>query len=98
MKAGWKKDHWWEGIAPWMFDAVLVKRRWTRPAGALDYDHDHCEFCHAKFADVSEGALTEGYTTADEARWVCPDLQASKVRWHDVHAFRAGCQLAVSNL
>ena len=33
-------------------------------------DHDHCEFCGAKFL-VAGGDLTEGYTTADEYRWIC---------------------------
>lgn len=37
-------------------------------------DHDHCEFCGAKFmtGDVP-GALNRGYTTADGHRWICPD-------------------------
>lgn len=35
-----------------------------------DWDHDHCEFCSAKFSDA-EGDLHIGYATADHYRWVC---------------------------
>lgn len=38
-----------------------------------DNDHDHCEFCFAKF--IMDGgepdALREGYATPDKSRWVC---------------------------
>ena len=36
------------------------------------WDHDHCEFCHAKFAgpDLPD-TLHAGFTTADRYRWVC---------------------------
>jgi hypothetical protein len=36
------------------------------------WDHDHCEFCLAKFME-NEGTdiLTEGYTTSDNYRWIC---------------------------
>jgi hypothetical protein len=33
-------------------------------------DHDHCEFCGAKFSDIP-GELTEGYATLDDYRWIC---------------------------
>jgi hypothetical protein len=37
-----------------------------------DWEHDHCEFCGAKFGDRDlAGALTEGFATADRYRWVC---------------------------
>ena len=35
-------------------------------------DHDHCEFCWAKFGDFPD-ALHEGYTTEDMYPWVCPE-------------------------
>ena len=36
-------------------------------------DHEHCEFCWAKFADASlvQDALPWGYATADRYYWVC---------------------------
>lgn len=37
-----------------------------------DWDHDHCEFCFAKFSKNIEGALKEGYKTQDE-RWICTE-------------------------
>lgn len=33
-------------------------------------DHDHCEFCWAKFSDL-DGCLHEGYSTLDRYRWIC---------------------------
>jgi hypothetical protein len=35
-------------------------------------DHDHCEFCWAKFMTTDEPAiLRSGYTTSDRYRWIC---------------------------
>ena len=46
--------------------------RWQRYASPRpDWDHDHCEFCRAKFMEADgPGVLREGYATA-EGRWVC---------------------------
>ena len=50
---------------------VVVCRRAYLPASPTN-DHDHCEFCSAKFM-VSSGpdTLTEGYCTVDRYRWIC---------------------------
>lgn len=37
------------------------------------WDHDHCEFCHAKFSVLIPGCLIEGYATEDDYRWICPE-------------------------
>src|SRR5262245_3628620 len=58
---------------PHMVGQTLFYRRWTPPQDDDSYDHDHCEFCSAKFGDSTPGALTEGYATEDNARWVCRD-------------------------
>jgi hypothetical protein len=35
-------------------------------------DHDHCEFCSAKFASSTvQETLHEGYSTIDHYHWVC---------------------------
>ena len=35
-------------------------------------DHDHCEFCFAKFMPGSEPeTFQEGYATVDGYRWIC---------------------------
>lgn len=34
------------------------------------WDHDHCEFCSAKFSMLPDD-LTEGYSTDDCYHWVC---------------------------
>jgi len=48
----------------------LTLKPWTRTRP--DWDHDHCEFCWAKFTDTnSPNALHEGYATEDNDHWVC---------------------------
>jgi len=49
--------------------ATLFLRRWFthRP----EWDHDHCEFCRAKFSDEGPDALREGYCTTDGYHWIC---------------------------
>lgn len=34
------------------------------------WDHDHCEFCGAKFSP-QEGDLKKGYSTEDGYHWIC---------------------------
>jgi len=35
-------------------------------------DHDHCEFCWAKFSlEGSSDDLDEGYATKDNYHWIC---------------------------
>ena len=42
-------------------------------APSATWDHDHCEFCWAKFAEWDgEGILKEGYNTQDARDWICP--------------------------
>ena len=38
------------------------------------WDHDHCEFCLAKFSENSDStARQQGYTTDDEDHWICSE-------------------------
>ena len=67
------KDDWrLQNQQAYLSGAVLVWRLWSPPKGHTDWDHDHCEFCWAKFMveDYPE-VLPEGYTTLDEYRWIC---------------------------
>ena len=47
---------------------TLSQRPWAphRPG----WDHDHCEFCWAKFSAYPND-LTAGYCTDDGYRWIC---------------------------
>lgn len=58
------------GQEEYLFGVLLYWRRWTQTREG--WDHDHCAFCWAKFAayDGPE-ILHEGYTDADEYRWIC---------------------------
>ena len=41
------------------------------------WDHDHCEFCWAKFAGPEvPDTLHAGYATHDRYHWVCPPCVA----------------------
>ena len=38
-----------------------------------NWDHDHCEFCQAKFMEKENpNTLHKGYTTLDDYYWICP--------------------------
>ena len=52
---------------------VGVPLCWRTYEGSESSDHDHCEFCFAKFAeaDVIAEALHAGYATLDRYRWIC---------------------------
>jgi hypothetical protein len=48
---------------------------WHRPRPG--WDHDHCAFCWAKFAEEpGPDLLGAGYATADRSYWVCPQCFA----------------------
>ena len=54
------------------------------------WDHDHCEFCGAKFME-SEGPdiLTEGYASEDNYRWICKKCYEdfrTEFGWNDKNA------------
>lgn len=49
---------------------TLVYQPWN--ATDPHNDHDHCEFCWAKFAAYN-GCLRAGYATEDCYRWICED-------------------------
>lgn len=50
---------------------VMLRWRKYEPA-SLTNDHDHCEFCFAKFmAGGAVDVLHEGYATEDGYRWIC---------------------------
>ena len=37
-----------------------------------EWDHDHCEFCGAKFMESGDQDIQkEGYATEDNYRWIC---------------------------
>ena len=56
-------------------NSFLADFRWKWSkwfASSADWDHDHCEFCGAKFmAAIGEDVLQEGYTTQDAYYWIC---------------------------
>ena len=68
-----EKDDWrlLRGQEEWLKGRRLMKIpyfRWSET-----WDHEHCEFCFAKFS-AADGDLHEGYVTADDKRsWICPE-------------------------
>lgn len=56
----------------YMKAATLAWRTYVPPSES--WDHDHCEFCFAKFLPAPAGPDVEvaGYVTLDDSeRWVC---------------------------
>jgi hypothetical protein len=68
-----EKDDWrLQGQERYLKGATLYWRKYRRPPWNPDWDHDHCEFCGAKFMEEDyPDVLHEGYATSDEYRWVC---------------------------
>jgi len=72
-----------QGQQQYLSGVILVARTYRpqRPG----WDHDHCEFCGAKFSG-REGDLGWGYATPDGYHWVCAgcygDFRA-EYRWGD---------------
>lgn len=53
----------------YLFAASLLKRAYN--SDNPFNDHDHCEFCMAKFGKEN-GDLTQGYCTENRNIWICP--------------------------
>jgi len=55
----------------YMKGATLSWRTWEAPSET--WDHDHCQFCGARFSESTAADVERaGYMTADEhERWVC---------------------------
>lgn len=63
------EDDWrLQGQERYLKGATLCRRRWHAPRPS--WDHDHCEFCWAKFTKAAD-MLREGYTTEDSYYWIC---------------------------
>ena len=61
-----------QGQERYLRGVTLVHRRYRRNPKKAAWDHDHCEFCGAKFMveDFPE-VLHHGYATEDDYRWIC---------------------------
>jgi hypothetical protein len=60
---------------------TLTRKKWI--VLTPDWDHDHCEFCLAKFGDADWADCREGWTTPDECRWICDTCFADfRERFH----------------
>lgn len=61
------------GQEDYLKGATLTRRRYRRHSTNPSSDHDHCDFCWAKFmVEDLPDVLHEGYSTEDEYYWVCP--------------------------
>jgi hypothetical protein len=69
-----EKDDWrLNNQEKYLMGVTLVRSLYRQYPYNPEWDHDHCEFCFAKFSlDTRiEDALQAGYTTTDEYRWIC---------------------------
>jgi hypothetical protein len=59
-----------QGQERYLQGRAMHRDRWTRPRPS--WDHDHCEFCGARFMEENlTDVVHYGYTTADRYYWVC---------------------------
>jgi hypothetical protein len=70
MPAADKSDWRLQGQEKYLQGVTLVHCHY-RPKNP-NWDHDHCEFCGAKFmvGDFPD-VLHQGYSTKDDYRWIC---------------------------
>lgn len=54
-------------------NVALYWRTWTTKKPS--WDHDHCEFCMAKFSNLP-GSYNNGWATEDNYRWICDRCRA----------------------
>lgn len=60
-----------QGQEKYLMGISLVAKDYTPPSDT--WDHDHCEFCGAKFSP-QDGDLHNGYTTlGGYSRWICSE-------------------------
>ncbi len=57
------------GQEKWLKGLTLSRRLWQQTRE--HWDHDHCEFCNAKFAAADWAEVREGWTTPTEYHWIC---------------------------
>lgn len=66
-----EKDDWrLQGQEKYLTEVKLIRT----PFAPLSktWDHEHCEFCWAKFSN-HEDDLHNGYVTEDKRTWICPE-------------------------
>ena len=55
-----------------LLGVTLIRRAYRRYRDNPEWDHDHCQFCWAKFMQTAHPeTLQEGYSTPDRERWIC---------------------------
>jgi hypothetical protein len=61
-----------QGQERYLFEAILVHRPYRQNQYNPGWDHDHCEFCGAKFSVDLSGPdfQKDGYTTEDDYYWI----------------------------
>lgn len=60
-----------QGQEKYLQGVLLQRKKYRRFRHG--WEHDHCEFCAAKFAEDLPDALHVGYATADNYHWLCDD-------------------------
>lgn len=67
----WGDDWRLHGQERYLAGVTLSRVAYVAPSAR--WDHDHCEFCWAKFMEVdAPDILREGYVTDDRRDWICP--------------------------
>jgi hypothetical protein len=61
-----------QGQEQYLQGAIRVRHQYRKYLKNPSWDHDHCEFCWAKFMiEDYPDVLHEGYSTLDDYRWIC---------------------------
>lgn len=58
-----------QGQEKYLKGVVLQRKKYQRYRE--NWEHDHCEFCGAKFTESTSDARHIGYSTLDNYHWIC---------------------------
>ena len=70
-KTEWFQDCITSGRYELLRGRTFCKKRYQTKSDR--WDHDHCEFCWAKFTEDIDGTEHEGFTTTDRYYWICDE-------------------------
>ena len=71
---GEEQDWRLQGQAKYLQGLTLAHQRYRQNAANPRWDHDHCEFCWAKFMVEGMGTpdtLHQGYASENDYWWIC---------------------------
>lgn len=58
-----------QGQEKYLYGKTLYFKKYKKYS--KEWEHDHCEFCSAKFSEENKDDLKYGYSASDDYHWIC---------------------------